>query len=125
MTSRVVGFRLDEGARTVSQVAAYAETATGELFSRAFGSGHHLAVTGNVLAGYGMPLEDDLGSHVSQGYGSRAARVVEWALDGTLAIDVRLRSDHDEGEGGWRLFRAVEAPSLYADGVETWLERTP
>ncbi len=116
--SRVVGFRIDELARTVTQVASFEETATGPLFSRAFGNAAVLPTTGNVLGTYGMPLEQGGVSHASLGYGTRVVTLVEWSAEGDLVSDVRLRSDAEVEKGGWRAYRAVHAPSLYPDGVE-------
>ncbi len=118
--SRVVGFAVDAEARAVRQVAAFTDTATGPMYSRALGNAAWLPVTGNVLGVYGMPTAENGVEHEDLGFGSRAVRLVQWAPDGAVVADVRLRSDVDDERKGWRSYRAVHAPSLYAEGVERW-----
>lgn len=120
--SRVVAYDIDEEAGTVAQVAEFSETATGQMYSRALGNSFVMPTTGNVMGVYGMPTDQDGEPHAAFDFGSRAARMVEWTLNGELASDFRVRSDRDVEPKGWRSYRAVHANSLYPAGVETWLE---
>lgn len=120
--SRVVGYRVDEAARTVEQVAARDQTTTGPLFSRALGNAAALPLTGNVAGLYGMTTDQGGASHEALGWGSRVVRLVQWSPEGEVVADLRLRSDLADERNGWRSYRAVHTPSLYAEGVETWEE---
>lgn len=117
--SRVVGYRVDEVARTVRQLAERRDTATGPLFSRALGNAVALP-GGNVAGLYGMTTDQGGVSHASLGWGSRVVRLVQWSPEGDVVLDVRLRSDRDQEQQGWRTYRAAFAPSLYPEGAEIW-----
>ena len=121
--SRVVGYRIDESARTVTQIAELKETSTGELYSRAMGNAFLMPTTGNVMGVYATPAKEDGAANGSLGFGRYVARLVEWTTNGELASDVRLRSERSDEKQGWRTYRATQAPSLYAPGVETWLDQ--
>ncbi len=118
--SRVVGYRLDEAAGTVEQVAELARTATGDLSSGSMGNVVVLPLTGNLQATFSVVTEEGGVPLGELGFGSRAARIVQWTRGGELVRDLRVRSDRVEEPGGWRVYRATRLDGLYPAGTETW-----
>ncbi|MEQ1507859.1 MAG: aryl-sulfate sulfotransferase, partial [Myxococcota bacterium] len=116
--SRVVGYRVDPDAGTVEQIGVRFDTATGPLFSSALGNVDLLPVTGDVRGVYGFVDTEDGTANLDRGWGRRSARLVEWAPDGDVVSDLRLRSDGDDVPNGWRVYRAIHAPAL-DDAVTT------
>ncbi len=103
--ARVVGYRIDEVARTVEEAFVLDQTATGPERSQALGDADVQPVTGNVFATYGFL--DGWGGQTADemGIGKRAIALVEWSLDTPEApvLDLRLsQRDRD----GWKAYRA-------------------
>ncbi len=110
--SRVVGYRVDEEARTVTQEWSFAELRDGRVFSGSRGDVDRLP-NGNVLGTWadvryreGVPLS-------AFGLATPAIRLVELAFapDPEVVLDLELSSPAD-GAGGWSTYRTefVEAP---------------
>jgi hypothetical protein len=116
--SRAVGYRVDEAAGTVAQVAELRGTSTGELYSSIMGDVRPLPSTGDVFADFGDVRKEAGIDDRDLGFGGQSSRFVEWTPDGEVVSDVRIRSDVVEELGGWRAYRAIHVASLYADGVE-------
>jgi hypothetical protein len=104
--SRVVGFRVDAVAHTVEQEFAFDATTTGPLRCEAIGDADVQPITGNVLADYGFVADENGVTNAENGWGRMSARLVEYAPDGDVVADWRVRSDvHAEAEG-WKVYRA-------------------
>ena len=104
--SRAVGYRVDAAARTVEQVFAFSETATGPLFSSALGDVDVLPATGNVFVDFGFLTGESGVDNLDRGWGLRSVRLVEWDESGAVLADVRLRSDASRVPSGWKTYRA-------------------
>lgn len=77
-TSRVVGYRVDPVARTVSQAWEYRETQAGTLYTPAFGDADLLPRSGNVLAMFGRTREIDGVPNRSAGRPDVQAHLIEF-----------------------------------------------
>lgn len=106
--SRAVAYEVDPVQRTVRQLWALDQTATGPVMSRILGNADELPQTGNVLATFGwVSAEGDVPNTVA-GRGATSVRLVEWDLaDPDHPVrDVRLYSAADEGTEGWQVYRS-------------------
>ena len=103
--ARVVGYRIDREARTVTQAFSFSETTTGLLRSDALGDADVLPQTGNILADFGFVPGESGRTNPELGFGSRSVRLVEWTAAGEVVGDVRLRSVVQVEREGWKTYR--------------------
>ncbi len=125
MPSAAAGFRVDAAGGTVRAAFRFEGSATGPLYSPAIGDADFQPVTGNVLADYGFLDEENDVAHAQLGWGRKAVRLVEYAPDGAVVLDIRLRSDLPEDPEGWITYRAERIGSPWPSaGVDAgrWLE---
>jgi len=117
--SRAVGFRVDPVAMTVEQVASFAETSNGELFSPALGDADPQPITGNVLADFGFLDGEEGLLNADLGRGRKSIRLIEFDPDQPTspALDLRLYSDAKALTEGYKMYRAHKIPSLYPADV--------
>lgn len=112
--SRVVGYRVDADARTVEEVFSFDQSSTGPLFSEALGDADSQPITGNILADFGF-LDGEGGiENADLGWGRKSVRLVEFAPDGSVVLDIRLRSDIGAEPEGWRAYRSERLPAPWA-----------
>jgi arylsulfate sulfotransferase len=117
--TRIVQFRVDPDAMTVTQLFASTETSTGPLFVPALGDADPLPQTGHVLATYAF-LDGEIPiSNEEAGYGYKTVRVIEIdpARPSEPPMDVRLSSQRDEFFSGFQLYRSERIGSLYPADV--------
>jgi hypothetical protein len=110
--SRVVAYQVDEAAGTVAQLWEREQTTTGPLYARAFGDADLLPDTGNVLAVWGWLTEENGVQYTAGGLGVHGARVVEYAPDGRVVLDLRLTTDDPALPNGFKVYRAESVPCL-------------
>lgn len=116
--SRVVAYRVDEEARTVRELWAYEETASGRLYAPALGDADPQPLTGNVLSVWGFVSAEDEIPNADRGVGTRSVRLIEFdPRDGTEVLDVGLWLDREENLGGCTTYRAERVPTLSPPGV--------
>ncbi len=104
--ARVVGYRVDEASRTVSQRFSFSDTTTGTLESDALGDADMQPLTGNILADYGFVTAEAGVDNEALGFAKRSIRLVEYAPDGEVLADLRLHSDAGDPLEGWKSYRA-------------------
>jgi len=117
--TRLVGYRIDEEAMTVEQVASYgSEVANGPLFNPARGDADPLPTTAHVFGTWSAVEREATGTNAARGLGDHAVRLVE--VDPTtkeVALDLRVQSERSEWRSGWIMYRAEREPSLYPPDV--------
>ena len=113
--SRVVAYRIDEGAGTVEEQWSWAPTG-GPLQSPRMGDADPLPVTGQVLANFGWIEEGEIDEN---GLPEEVSmRLVAFdPSSGDTSLDLWLRAPEDGGPPGVRSYRSEMIPSLYADDV--------
>jgi arylsulfate sulfotransferase len=113
--SRGVVYRVDELARTVSQVR---ETPLGGLFSAVMGDADLQPTTGNLLVDHAYVVDE--GDGPVPEWGEHWVRLAEHAPDGTIVADFRLRSDAADEPTGWKMYRAERIASPWPASVGGW-----
>jgi hypothetical protein len=120
LQSRVVAYRVDEVARTVSEEWSYLEGTSPEyLYSHILGNADWLGADGDrVLATFGSLQSEDGVRNEARGLGERSVRVIEVdpAL-GRSVWDLSVTSTAAARRGGWQVDRAVRGESLYGDSA--------
>lgn len=116
--ARVVGYRVDEAARTVSQRFSFSDTTTGTLTSDALGDADMQPLTGNLLADYGFVSAEGGVDNKDLGFATKSIRVVEYAPDGEVLADLRLHGDAGDPLEGWKSYRAERLIPWPAAGPE-------
>lgn len=110
--SRVVGYKIDEDARTVEMAFSFDETTTGPVFSRVMGDAN-LLPSGHILADYGFIEQEWQGlTYANLGYGYAGVRIVEFdpEMPDSPALDVSLIGNEAESSWGYLLYRARKIP---------------
>lgn len=115
--SRIVEYRIDEVARTVTQTFAREEASDGPQFSGAFGDADRLPTTDNRLGLWGYLFNEGGVRNVDRGRGTTSMRLVEAAPDGTIVWEASLWSDVADSDLGWRGHRAQRLRTLYPAAV--------
>ena len=118
--TRLVGFRIDEQAMTVRQVAELGtDVVDGPLFNPSRGDADALPQTGHVLGTWAaLPREGAGPLFQDQGLGRTGMRLIELdPTSGEAVLDLRFTGDSATARDGWTMYRAQRAPSLYPDEV--------
>lgn len=123
--SRFVEYTIDPEAMTVEQRWEYKETATGRLFSQAFGDADYLE-NGNVLGVFGFLFAEEGRRNDAQGLGLKSTRLVEVNPEtDEVAWDIRFNDDADDAPNGWQAHRAQRIRTLYVAEQTTPPPHTP
>ena len=120
--SRIVGYRIDEKARTVEQVVDLVATADGTLFSRALGNVQLLPTTGHLLGTYSYLVREHGVSNQDIGRGLNSTRLLEWDPSTESVVwDLSISGQAVDTDQGWLVDRATRVPSLYLGiAEESW-----
>ncbi|MCB9684496.1 MAG: aryl-sulfate sulfotransferase [Alphaproteobacteria bacterium] len=116
--SRVVAYRIDEWARTVTELWSYRR---GELYGEVVGD--VTPTEDGVLATFGHVTTDPFGTPLKlQGFGRVGATVVELRTPAPgaqpeLAWGIDVRSRREANEAGWVVARAERIPELWGRNI--------
>ena len=116
--SRMVAYRVDEAAGTVSEHWATFGTSTGRLYSGAFGDADPQPLTGNRLGVWGMMFVDDGVRNVDRDRGQKSVRLVEAAPDRSVVWELSAWGPLDAAPQGWQTHRAQRVATLYPSALE-------
>lgn len=110
LRSRVVGYRVDPGARTVEQVAERMPEPS--LFAYAVGDVELLADGGRV-GHFGMVFREEGVANEALGRGVSSIRLIEWDAAGEEVWHLHLDTDPAVVPGGWTSYRSERFASFY------------
>ncbi|MCB9687416.1 MAG: aryl-sulfate sulfotransferase [Alphaproteobacteria bacterium] len=122
LTSRLVQYRIDPVAMTVSQ--GFSQAFGGPpLWSKALGNVDVLPVSGHVFGTFAYLYRENGVSNTDLGLGSRTVRLIEVdPSTGDTHWDLRIKGDIGLVPTGYQVDRAIAIGSLYpSDVVEEWL----
>ncbi|MBK9258842.1 MAG: aryl-sulfate sulfotransferase [Polyangiaceae bacterium] len=114
--SRVVEFRIDEAAKTVTQEWSYGGSDTEIFYSPFLGEGDWMPTTGNILVADGGHVVDEHGTPSdSIILGHKWARIFEVTREDKprKVFEIRIKAANTAGFGGWSIYRAERIPHLY------------
>lgn len=126
LQSRIVAYRVDEVARTVTQEWSYLEgTGPDYLYSHVLGNADWLGTDGRrVLTTWGALQSEDGVRNPARGLGERSVRVIELDVAADRSVwDLSVTSALGERPRGWQVDRAVRGQTLYgASATEQLLD---
>ncbi len=114
--SRVVEFRIDENAMTVTQQWFYGGPDTEIFYSPFLGEADWMPTTGNILITDGGRVNDDFGAPSDAILlGHKWARIVEVTREAKprKVLELKIKAADPTGFGGWSVYRAERIPGLY------------